>query len=232
MRHTLRTVAAAFFAAAIFSFAAVAQEAPAAASHGIAVENLDRSVPPGDDFYRFANGEWLKRTEIPADRGSVGVFRQLTDKSDKRVSGIIEEVSKSNAPAGSNTRKIADLYNSFMNEEAIEAKGLTPIQPHLKRIAAIKDKRELARALGESLRADVDPLNNTNFHTQNLFGLWVAPGFTDSEHYNAYLLQGGLVLPDRDFYLADSPRMQDIRAKYLSHVAAMLKLAGFSDPDA
>jgi endothelin-converting enzyme/putative endopeptidase len=118
-----------------------------------------------------------------------------------------------------------------MNEATIESRGVAPLKAHLDSIRAIKDKHGLARALGESLRADVDALNNTNFHTSNLFGLWVAPGFNDSEHYNAYLMQGGLELPDREYYLADNPRMQEIRARYQSHVAAMLKLAGFDDPD-
>ncbi len=86
--------------------------------------------------------------------------------------------------------------------------------------------------MGESLRADVDALNNTNFHTPHLFGLWVAPGFNDSDHYTAYLLQGGVQLPDREYYLADSQRMRDIRTKYQAHVSAMLKLAGFTDTDA
>ena len=95
-----------------------------------------------------------------------------------------------------------------MDEAGIEAKGLTPLKPHLDAIAAIKDKHELAHALGETLRADVDALNNTNFHTPNLFGLWVAPGFNDSEHYAAYLLQGGLELPDREYYLSDAASMQ------------------------
>ena len=86
--------------------------------------------------------------------------------------------------------------------------------------------------MGETLRADVDALNNTNFHTPHLFGLWVAPGFNDSEHYTAYLLQGGLQLPDREYYISDSDRMRDIRSKYQAHVSAMLKLAGFTDTDA
>ena len=119
-----------------------------------------------------------------------------------------------------------------MDESGIEAKGLAPLKPHLDAIAAIKDKRELAFALGKSLRADVDALNNTNFHTPNLFGLWVAPGFNDSDHYAAYILQGGLQLPDREYYLADSEDMKRIRTAYLTHVSAMLKLAGFSDTDA
>src|SRR5579859_104947 len=113
----------------------------------------------------------------------------------------------------------------------IEAKGISPLKPRLEAVAAIHDKKELARALGESLRADVDALNNTNYHTDNLFGLWVAPGFSDSEHYTAYLMQGGLALPDREYYLSDSERMKDVRAKYQTHVGAMLKLAGFADTE-
>ena len=132
------------------------------------------------------------------------VFSKLADLSNKRTADLIEEISKSKPPAGSGARKVADLYNSYMDEAGIEAKGLAPLRPHLDAIAAIHDKRELARALGETLRADVDALNNTNFHTPNLFGLWVAPGFNDSEHYKAYLMQGGLQLPDREYYLSDS----------------------------
>lgn len=208
-----------------------AQEPAKAETHGIVVANIDRSVKPGDDFYLFANGEWIRRTEIPPDRSRIGVFTKLDELSSKRTEALIEEVAKAKA-AGSGTRKIADLYNSYMDEAGIEAKGLTPLKPHLDAIAGIKDKRELAHALGESLRADVDALNNTNFHTANLFGLWVAPGFNDSEHYTAYLLQGGLELPDREYYLANSERMKQIRSEYEAHVAAMMKLAGFTETDA
>jgi putative endopeptidase len=224
------TAACALFALA--PLAAYSQDAPAAETHGIVVANMDRTVKPGDDFYHFANGEWIKRSEIPADRGGVGVFTALGDLSNKRTAGLIDEIAKSNPPAGSGARKVADLYNSYMNEATIEEKSLTPLRPHLDAIAAIHNKRELAHALGETLRADVDPLNNTNFHTPNLFGLWVAPGFNDSEHYNAYLLQGGLQLPDREYYLSDSERMRKLRAQYQTHIAALLKLAGFSDTDA
>jgi putative endopeptidase len=119
-----------------------------------------------------------------------------------------------------------------MNEAAIEAKGLAPLRPHLEAVAAIRDRRELSYALGENLRADVDALNNTNFHTPNLFGLWVAPGFNDSEHYAAYLLQGGLQLPDREYYLSGSEHMRNLRTQYQVHISTILKLAGFSDADA
>jgi len=215
------------------AIAANAQDAaPAQQTHGIAVANMDRSVKPGDDFYQYASGDWIKRTEIPADRAGVSVWDTLDDLSNKNTAALIADIAKSNAPAGSGARKVADLYNSYMDEAGIEARGLAPLRPHLDAIAAIRDKRELARALGETLRADVDALNDTNFHTANLFGLWVAPGFNDSDHYTAYLLQGGLELPDREFYLAENEHMRDIRAKYKAHISAILKLAGFADADA
>jgi endothelin-converting enzyme/putative endopeptidase len=193
---------------------------------------MDRSVKPGDDFYHYANGDWIKRKEIPRDRSDIGVFDSLIDLSQKRVAGLIEEAVRANALAGSNTRKIADFYLSFMDEAAIEAKGLAPLRPHLDAIAAIRDKHELARALGDSLRADVDALNCVCIHTPNLFGLWVAPGFDDPEHYAAYLLQGGLEMPDREYYLSDRLEMRDLRGKYQAHVATMLRLARFSDSNA
>jgi putative endopeptidase len=230
MKLILKFLSVAVVACVLLTIA-VSEDEPKPTTHGVAVGNMDRSVKPGDDFYHYANGNWIKRTEIPPDRRRIGVFATLTDLSNKRTLALIEEAVKANAPAGSNVRKIADLYNSYMDEATIESKGLAPLHPHLEAIAAIHDKRDLARALGASLRADVDALNNTNFHTPNLFGLWVAPGFNDSEHYAAYLLQGGLQLPDREYYLGDSERMRDIRTKYQAHVSAMLKLAGFTDPD-
>ncbi len=211
--------------------AAFAQSPSVQETRGIAAENVDRQVKPGDDFYRFANGNWIKRAEIPPDRATVNVWSRLDDLSNQRTADLIKELATSNPPAGSNSRKVADLFNSYLDEAAIEAKGRMPLKPHLDAIAAIHDKKELAYALGKTLRADVDALNNTNYHTPNLFGLWVAPGFHDSDHYTPYLMQGGLQLPDREYYTSVSESMQKIRAKYLPHVAAMLKLAGFSDTD-
>jgi putative endopeptidase len=218
--------------ALVFVFApAYSQDSAPDGIHGIAVTNMDRNVKPGDDFYTYANGDWIKRTEIPPDRSRIGVFTALDTTSNKRTSELIEQAAKSNAPTGSDQRKIADLFNSFMDEAGIESKGLTPLRPQLDAVAAIKDKHELAYALGRTLRSDVDALNNTNFHTPNLFGFWLAPDFNDSEHYTAYLLQGGLELPDREYYLADSEHMRQVRSAYLAHVSAMLKLAGFDNSD-
>jgi endothelin-converting enzyme/putative endopeptidase len=222
--------------AALLPLAAIAQQnaTPAvtnAAAHGIAVANMDPAVKPGDDFYLYANGGWIARTEIPADRAGIGVFAILAEGSNKNVAAIIEEAARSSAPAGSNKRKIADLYNAFMDENAIEARGLKPLEPHLAEIAAIHDRHGLAIALGKTLRADVDMLNNAVFSTPNLFGLWVAPGFSDSGHYMPYLLQGGLQMPSRDYYLDESPHMKDLRVQYSAHAATMLRLAGFDDSE-
>ena len=228
MKLRFSLLAGALGSALVLTGACVAQTA----AHGVAISHIDTSVNPGDDFFRYANGSWIKQTEIPGDRGAVNVFSLLDNISSKRTSEIIEEVAKSKPAAGSEQRKIADLYNSYMDEKAIEDAGLKPVQAQLAAIQKIKDKRELAKALGETLRLDVDALNNTNFHTPNLFGLWVAPGFHDTAHYQPYLMQGGLALPDRQYYLADSKHMQEVREAYLKHVSAVLKLAGFDNTDA
>jgi len=200
--------------------------------HGVVLANIDHAVKPGNNFYLYANGEWMKRTVIPPDRSSVGGFTIVADRTDKRVAGIIEGAEKADAAAGSEQRLIADLYHSYMDTAAIEAAGLQPLRGELEAIGAIRTRTDLARALGRTLRADTDALNNTHFHTANLFGLWVAPSFNDPDHYTAYLMQGGVAMPDRAYYLSDNEHMKDVRAKYQAHVAAMFRLAGFDDAEA
>ncbi len=200
--------------------------------HGINVANMDKSIKPGDNFYLYCNGDWIKNTPMPADRARLSVFSALDDIANKNTAAIIEEAAKNGASGDASKRKIADLYNSYMDEKTINSKGGEPLQPHLKAIAGISNKKELAYAMGQTLRADVDALNNTNFHTNHLFGLWVAGGFNDPDHYAPYLLQGGVQLPDREYYLSDSEHMKEVRTKYQAHVSAMLKLAGFDNTDA
>jgi putative endopeptidase len=153
------------------------------------------------------------------------------DRTDKRVAGIIEGAEKAEAAPGSEQRLIADLYRSYMDTDAIEAAGLGPLKARLDEIAAIGTQQDLARALGRMLRADTDALNATNFHTANLFGLWVAASFNDPDHYTAYLMQGGLVLPNREYYVSGNAHMKEIRAKYQAHMATMFRLAGFDDAE-
>jgi putative endopeptidase len=212
-------------AAAFLSFAANADT-----PQGVDLSAIDKSVTPGDDFYRYANGSWLKRTEIPADQARWGSFNILNLEAQTRTRALIENQIKTSAP-GSEARKVADFYAGFMDEAGIEAKGTAPLTSDLAAIAAIADKKALAMAIGQSLRADVDPLNDTNFDTENLFGLWVAPGFSDSDHYTPYLLQGGLGIPSRDNYLGSSDKTKAVQAAYKTYVAAALKLAGIADSD-
>jgi len=197
---------------------------------GIVVADMDRSVQPGDDFYRYANGHWLATAVIPGDRSAVSVFAQLTELSDHRTAALIEDLVKSGASTPVEKR-IAGFYQAYMNEVVIEAKGLKPLQPIFSAINDIHDQHGLARALGERLRADEDPLNYTNYHSPNFLALWSAPGFNDPDHYTAYLMQGGIEMPDREYYLQDSPSMRELREKYRTHVISMLKLAGISEPE-
>jgi putative endopeptidase len=228
--HRLRSTALALLMAAP-AIAAARMPEPSA-THGIAVRNMDLRVKPGDNFFLYANGAWIARTKIPSDKAGVGVFTTLLDKSRRDVAALVKVAARSNAPAGSNDRKIADLYASYMNVRTIDALGLKPLRAELAQIRAVRSKQELAGMMGSLLRADVDPLNDTNFHTLNLFGLWTSPGFRNPAVYAPYLLQGGLVLPSRTYYLSSSAHMRQLRAKYAAHIAAMLRLAGYSHPTA
>ena len=198
---------------------------------GISVSAMDRDIRPGDDFYLFCNGDWAKSAEIPADRTSISGFSQLGERSSKQVASLITEATHANAPAGTDNRRIADLYASYLNEAAIEAEGVKPLALRLGQIAAIHDPQALAAALGGTLRSDVDALNAGQFHTANLFGLWVAPGFHDPHHYAPYLFQGGLTLPSRDYYLDGSAHMAEVRQQFATHAATMFRLAGFDNPE-
>ena len=191
----------------------------------------EASVQAGDDFFAYVNRDWLEHTEIPADRSGWGSFSEVAEQNDARLRELIESLGPKLAAKGP-SRQVADYYAAFMDERGIEQKGVAPIKPMLSRIDAIRDKASLTRVLGESLRVDVDPLNNGNFTTENLFGLWIAQGLTEPERYMPYLLQGGLGMPERAYYLDASERMAKLREKYRAHVAKMLALAGYQDTDA
>ncbi len=194
---------------------------------GLDLAGMNRAVAPGDDFFAWANGGWLTRTGIPPDRSSYGTFAMLAELTAKRAADLIQETALLKS-ADPDAQKIGDTYASFMDEKGIEEKGLLPLKPALDAIAAIRDVKGLAAALGATLRADVDVLNSTNFYTANLFGLWVAQDLSDPSRYAPFLLQGGLGLPDRDYYLDPSQRMEDIRQKYQAHLARVLQLAGLA----
>jgi putative endopeptidase len=200
-------------------------------SPGVDLAGIDKAVAPGDDFFNYANGAWLKATEIPPDRSAYGTSSILDELASERTAALIREAGAQAAP-GSEPRKIGDYYATFMDEEAIEARGLSPVKPELDSIATVADKDALARALGATIRADVDIFNATNLHTPNVFGLWIAQDLDDPSRYAAFLVQGGLGMPDREYYLDPSPRMAEIRTKYQAHIAKVLQLAGLGDAEA
>lgn len=223
MNVAIRAVAA---ASALLCLNSGCAKAPAEKS-GIDLQGMDKTVAPGDDFNLYANGGWMKATPIPADKASYGIFTILGDDTRKKLQALLDESTKS--PANDDIRKIGDFYSSYMDEAAIEAKGISPLKPQLDGITAIGDKTALSKMLGSRLRADVDALNATNFETENLFGVWITQGLTDPATTYPYLMQGGLGMPDRDYYVSASPHMAELRTKYREHVEAMLKLAGVGD---
>ena len=198
-------------------------------AQGVDLAGMDKSIDPGDDFFAYANGGWSRAVQIPGDRPSYGAFDAIAEKVNGRTADLIKGAGKSSDPE---TRKIGDYYEAFMNEAAIEKKGLSPIKAELDEINGIADKTTLARVLGSQLRADVDPLNSTNFYTDRLFGIWVSPDFNKPTHNIAYMLQGGLGLPDRDNYLGTEKDDVELQAKYREHIVTILKLAQIADAEA
>jgi putative endopeptidase len=219
---------AAILLAASIAVVSACKTSPVSSSVDVAA--MDKSVAPGDDFNAYANGGWMKATPIPADKASYGIFTILADETRKRLLDLIQESAKAGAATDSDARKVGDFYSSFMDEAAIESKGIAPLKPELDGIAAIKNRQDLARILGGELRTDVDALNNTNFETSNLFGVWITQGLTDPSHSYPYLLQGGLGMPDREYYLSATPQMTALRKQYQAHLQAMFQLAGFDKP--
>ncbi|MDE2225678.1 MAG: M13 family metallopeptidase [Xanthomonadaceae bacterium] len=213
--------------------ATAATPAPAntAPDLGINLSYIDKSVKPGDDFFDYANGDWLKTAQIPSDLSSTGAFYDIFEITEKHTADLIRNAGAGNPAAGSSARKIADYYAAYMDTAAIDKAGLAPLKPELDAIDAIKAREDLGRVLGSRLRADVDPINATNFHTSNLFGLFVTKGLEEASTQIAYLLQGGLAMPSRDYYLSTDPHMTEARDKYKAYVAALLKQAGISDAD-
>ena len=196
---------------------------------GIDIAGMDRTVNPGDDFFLYANGTWVKNTEIPDDRTSLGVFQGIASEVATRNAALITDAAKSGTPDG---KKVGDYYAAYMNEAAIQSRGISPIKSELDEIAGLMDKTQLARFFGENLRADVDPLNSTNFYTRNLFGLFVSADFNNPAKNVPYLLQGGIGMPDRDYYEGTDQQSVDLQAKYRKHIVEQLNNAGMAEADA
>src|SRR5258708_22348646 len=212
----------------IFSLAVSLSSATGAVAQNVNTQDVDRSVKPGDDFYRFANGGWLKGVAVPAGQPNYGTSAMLMEKTSERVRNLIRDAAAAGAPKGSVTQRVGDYYAAFMADEGIEGKGFAPLADEMAPISAISDKTSLSAYLGTTLNTEVDGLTSNADH---VFGVWVNQGFEDSQHYVFHLLQGGLGLRDRDDYIDPSPKMAALRGQYQAHIAAILKLAGIADSE-
>ena len=177
---------------------------------GFDATGMNRSVAPGDNFYQYANGTWAKNTAIPADKSNYGMFTVLDDLSRERTRGIIDEASKDP------NSKIGAAYASFMDTTAVEAKGLAPFQPWLNEIKAVDSKSDLPAIYAKADRMSIS----------TPFPSYVGLDDKMNTQYAYTMVQGGIGLPDRDYYLGTDARMADIRAKYLQHLTNVLTLAG------
>jgi putative endopeptidase len=199
---------------------------------GIVPASMDRSVKPGDDFFTFANGSWVKNTPIPEDRSNIGGFYIADQTREKQTRELLDGLLKSSPDAASNEGKIVNYYNAFLNTDAMDKAGLNPARADLDAIGRIADKRQLSAAIGGTLRADTDPLNATNFQTDNLFGIFVTQGLNTPGETLPYLMQGGIGLPEREYYLGGDAKMADLRTKYREYITTIMRLAGNADPAA
>lgn len=183
---------------------------------GVTKKNMDTLVNPGDNFDAYVNGTWVKNNKIPADKTSYGAFDVLYDQSQKDVKAIIEEASKGTFAEGSDEQKIGDYYSSFMNRKDRDAKGIGPIQPELKNIDAIANYSDLAAYFGKSNRTGVSMP----------FSVVVTEDFKNPKQYTLMTWQGGLGLPEREYYLQADAKMVETRTKYVAHIEKMLQLIG------
>jgi len=217
---------------AVWQTPAIAQAVMGTKS-GVDPALIDRNAKPGDDFNAYANGTWLKTAEIPADRSSIGVGLDVSKVAEARTADIIQNAGSAKAKAGTDLQRIADYYTAFNDTAAIEARGTAPLQPMLAKIAALKTKAQLSAMLGANMRADTDPFNNNNYaSTDNLFGLFVGGDLNRGTINAPYLMQGGLGLPDRDYYLSSTKDMAEVRDGYKAYMAKLFGLAGMSDAQA
>jgi predicted metalloendopeptidase len=186
-------------------------------SAGIAMEYVEQSVRPQDDFYDYVNGKWMKTAEIPSDKASWGAFHKLHDDTLPQLRAIIEKAMAKNAAAGTDDQRIGDYYASYMNEAKLEQLGLAPLNSELAKVAAIKDKSELPAVFARMSKLGVNTPYDFGIHQDN----------KDSTKYVADIGQGGLGMPDRDYYLKlDDAKLADARAKYLAHLEKTLSMAG------
>ena len=214
MRGILALIA---FALTCLDPSAAAGAEPQVAPWGIDVNYMDKSVKPGDDFFVHANGTWLKTTEIPADQASAGAIAEMTKKNEERLKAIIAQLP-ANAKPGSEKRKLRDLYDAFLDEAQIEARGLDPVKGDLDRIASVKTHVDVALLMGEPRLGLSGP-----------FQITIQASAWNPWYYTVYASQSGLGLPEREYYLKEDEFLAKTRDAYRAYLAQMLGFAGRDD---
>jgi putative endopeptidase len=187
---------------------------------GLNMKNIDTSIRPQDDLYRYVNNGWLKSTTIPADKSNYGTFTMLFDQSLDRLKIIVDEASKSNAEKGTETQKVGDFYKSYLDEAKVEALGMKAIESYLKEVDAIQDREALAKWFAHAQHLGIPgPIR-----------FFVNQDQKNATQYIGYFYQSGLGLPDRDYYFKDDDKSKEFRTAYVKHIETMFGYAGFPDP--
>lgn len=183
---------------------------------GIDVSGMDTSISPGDDFFAYVNGNWIKNNEMPADKSRYGTFDMLRDQSQDTVKTIIERSASGDFEKGTDEQKVGDLYNSYLDWDTRNARGIEPLQPELDRIQQIADYDDLAVYFAEAMKRNLDAP----------FGVGQVPDFLDPNYYAVLVAQSGLGLPDREYYFTDDEASEAIRNSYVAHIEKMYEIAG------
>lgn len=183
---------------------------------GIDLNLMDRSVKPGDDFFRFVNGTWYDRTEIPADKTSWGSFDELRQNTDNDALAILKEAASKNLDPKSDQAKAVNVYKTYMDTVTRNKKGIKPLKPYLAKINAIKSVKDI-----NTLITEMTPEGGIGFYTAG-----VGPDAKNSNRNIVYIGLGSVGLPDRDYYISDDKDSKEKREKYVAHVARMLTFLG------
>jgi len=209
-------------ATAFLSLASCSNKESTELRSGIILKNMDTTVNPGNNFTQYVNGTWVKNTKLPADKSSYGAGSIVNDEAQENVKAIIENAAKANGKDGSEEQKIGDLYDSYLNMKVRDSIGLAPLNEEFKKIDAIKTSKDFVDYLGYANKVGL----------KIPFNVSVTEDFKDPKNYMLLTWQGGLGLPDREYYFLKDAKSVEIRAKYLAHIERMLQLSGVSDAKA
>ena len=206
---------------ALFATSLLADSVPEAKRYGtwgVDLEGMDRTVKPGDDFFKYVNGHWAATTQIPPDKTGFGAFQMLTDLSEARVHDILDKwAADKTLKAGSDEAKVAEIYRTFLDEAAVEKLDDKPLRPYIDAVKKAQTREDVAKLMARA----------SSSFGESFFGAGVTDDQKNPDRYALYLNQSGLGLPDREYYLRDNFKPQ--KERYVKYVADMLRLAGWDD---